>query len=1050
MNTTETSQRPPWGIALLIASVTALALVAGGILFYQHEKARIAAKHYDLIRSVAALKVGQIVAWREERLRDAKRNASDPFIRQMVTELLLHPADAILRAKVQQHLQLIKTQESCQDVIITGADGLVLLSASLPKPLAMADRITVLAHRAMASAQPVFGELVSCQTCSQVGLDVAIAMAGDHDSPMAVLILRTDVRKSLYPLLQTWPIPSPSAETVLVRREAENVLALSPNRDQSAPPLGTLIPLTRIEPPLVQAALGTRGFFYGRDYHGVEVMADIQAVPGSPWLIVAKVDQSEILAEAGEHGWFIAGLAMLGLLTTFAMPTLLLNYRQRRLYHSLYLAGQEQLLADAAQRQNAIHLAKLNRVYAMLKAVGQAIIRERTPQALFAEACRMAVEEGKFRMAWVGVLDEQTRRILAVADAGVSEDYLEHLGIVLDESPRGQGPTGLAFRSGEAVAINDIERDPSMGPWREHAMRLGYRASASLPMTVAGRVVAILNLYSDESGFFDQEETQLLAEMIGDMSFALEFMEQGKRRQAAEGELHKFFRAMEQSPVSMIITDTQGVIEYVNPKFLRVTGYGLAEVLGKNPRILKSGETSPEEYRKLWQTITAGAEWHGEFHNRKKDGTFFWERAAISPIRNEAGQVSNFLAIKEDITLQKSLEEQLAQAQKMETVGRLAGGVAHDFNNMLAVILGSTELALDQVPLGDPLRVDLEEIRSAARRSAGLTRQLLAFARKQIAVPQVLELNSAIESMLTMLRRLLGEDVSLLWRPGQGLWPVKIDPSQIDQILANLTVNARDALDRNGVLTVETANVVLDDTYCRSNPECRPGGYGQCNPESCSGDYVLLTVSDTGAGMDQDTLAHIFEPFYTTKGVGQGTGLGLSTIYGIVKQNGGHIVADSEPGEGTTFRIYLPRVGEAAAAARPQEVPEQQEPPPGNETVLLVEDEGAILQLGERILRQYGYTVLTASRPEDGLALAAAHPGPLHLLITDIVMPGMDGKELARQLVVLRPGVKVLLMSGYTADVIACHGVLEPDIPFIEKPFSKTELLDKVRQALDA
>jgi CheY-like chemotaxis protein len=373
----------------------------------------------------------------------------------------------------------------------------------------------------------------------------------------------------------------------------------------------------------------------------------------------------------------------------------------------------------------------------------------------------------------------------------------------------------------------------------------------------------------------------------------------------------------------------------------------------------------------------------------------------------------------------------------METVGRLAGGVAHDFNNMLGVILGCVELAMDQVPVGGPLRVDLETIRQAAERSADLTRQLLAFARKQIATPRLLELNSTIAGMLTMLQRLLGEDVALVWRPGPELWPVKIDPSQVDQILANLTVNARDALAQNGVLTIETANVVLDAHCCQHIPDCRPG------------DYVMLMVNDTGAGMDQATLSHIFEPFFTTKDLGKGTGMGLATIFGIVRQNNGCIIAASEPGAGTTFRAYLPRA-EAAVAGKREVGPDRQGPAFGGETVLLVEDEEAILELGARILSRGGYTVLTASRPDQGLELARSHPGPLQLLITDIVMPVMNGKELAEQVAVLRPGIKTLFMSGYTADVIARHGALEQDVPFIEKPFCKADLLATVRQVLDA
>lgn len=1051
MKTAENGQHPKVAISLLVTSLAAVLVVTGALIFYRHERQRAFDDAYDKISSVATLKVAQIVAWREERLRDGKRGASDPLLQQLLTDFLSQPANALTRERLREHLRIIQAYEACQDIIVTEVDGRVLLTASGLKPTGTEESISSVTRTAVASKEPVLGELPPCQSRAEKVLDVATTVPCNGKKPLAVLLLRTDLNRDFYPLLQSWPIPSPTSITVLGHREGQRVLCLSHGLNKPCLNSETALELSETQRPLVQAALGGRGLFHGRNGCGVEVMADLKSVPGTPWLMVTEIDRSEVLVEAEEHGHFIAGLAVLGLITCSTLTALVFIRRQHHLYQSLYQAGQKQWLTDQALLDKAGQLARLNRFYVMLKAVGQVIVRAQTPQDLYAEACRMAVEQGGFRMAWVGVADADKQLVLPVASAGVTADYLERLALVLDENkPRGQGPTGQAFRSGKAVTIDDIGSDPCMGPWRDDALRLGYRSSATFPMTVEGKVVAALSLYGAEQNCFDQHEVQLLTEMCEDMALALEFMEQGKRRQAAEDELRKFFRAIEQSPVAIVITNLDGAIEYVNPKFLRVTGYTLEEVLGNNPSILKSGETSPAVYLDLWQTIKAGGDWHGEFHNRKKDGTLFWERATISPIFNESGEITNFLAIKEDITIQKSLEEQLAQSQKLETVGRLAGGVAHDFNNMLGVILGSTELALDQVKADDPVRIDLEEIRDAARRSAGLTRQLLAFARKQIANPQVLELNGTIESMLSMLQRLLGENISLVWRPGSGLWPVKVDPSQIDQILANLTVNARDALELNGLLTVETANVVLDETYCRNTPECNPGGRCLGNPESCPGDYVLLTVSDTGAGMDQETLAHVFEPFYTTKELGRGTGLGLSTIYGIVKQNHGHIVADSEAGVGTTFRIYLPRAAATATTIKPPAPPDQREPVPGNETVLLVEDESAILQLGERILRQSGYTVLTASQSEDALALVAAHPGPLHLLITDIVMPGMNGKELAKELLVIRPGIKILLMSGYTADVIACHGVLEPDLPFIEKPFSKQDLLLKVRQTLDS
>jgi signal transduction histidine kinase/CheY-like chemotaxis protein len=380
-----------------------------------------------------------------------------------------------------------------------------------------------------------------------------------------------------------------------------------------------------------------------------------------------------------------------------------------------------------------------------------------------------------------------------------------------------------------------------------------------------------------------------------------------------------------------------------------------------------------------------------------------------------------------------TLLEQLNQAQKMESVGRLAGGVAHDFNNMLGVILGHTELALEQADPTGPLVSSLKEIRRAANRSVDLTRQLLAFARKQTIAPRVLDLNETIEGMLKMLRRLIGEDINLAWLPGSDAWLVKVDPTQVDQVLANLCVNARDAIEGVGKLTIQTGNATLDEAYCEEHPGSVPG------------EYLQVTVSDDGHGMDEEVLDKLFEPFFTTKETG--TGLGLSTVYGIVKQNNGFITVFSEPGDGTTFKIYLPRhAGEAR-----QERKEGAGKPAarGHETILLVEDEPAILKLATMVLEHQGYAVLAASGPETAIRLADEHTGEIHLLMTDVIMPEMNGLDLAKSVLSLYPDMKGLFMSGYTADVIANRGVIDEGVNFIQKPFTIVELAAKVRKVLD-
>ena len=393
------------------------------------------------------------------------------------------------------------------------------------------------------------------------------------------------------------------------------------------------------------------------------------------------------------------------------------------------------------------------------------------------------------------------------------------------------------------------------------------------------------------------------------------------------------------------------------------------------------------------------------------------------------------MQIAADITDLKKMESQLIQAQKMEAVGRLAGGVAHDFNNMLSVILGKTEMALEDIDPNQTLYADLEEIRTAAQRSADVTRQLLAFARKQAIAPKVVNLNSTIESILKMLRRLIGENIDLIWLPNEEIWPVRIDPSQLAQILANLSVNARDAIADVGKLIIETGKTTFDEAYCADHSGFVPG------------DFVQLTVSDNGCGISQETLQNVFEPFYTTKDVGKGTGLGLATVYGIVKQNDGFINAYSEPDQGTIFRIYLPRY--LAETEILEKKTSDTINPDGAETILLVEDEPSILRMTRMMLERMGYKVLAAGTPGEAIALAREYAGQIHLLMTDVVMPEMNGRDLAGNLLALYPDLKRLFMSGYTANLIAHHGLLDEGVNFIQKPFSREQLGKKVREALD-
>ncbi len=480
-----------------------------------------------------------------------------------------------------------------------------------------------------------------------------------------------------------------------------------------------------------------------------------------------------------------------------------------------------------------------------------------------------------------------------------------------------------------------------------------------------------------------------------------------------------------------------------NPAFINLFGYRDAAEVAGSPVLETIAPAERDRVVRYVADRTMGKEApnHYETKGLRKDGSIFDMEVMVSTYTfNDRVYTVGF---QRDITGRKRAEEetanlqgQLAQAQKMESVGRLAGGVAHDFNNMLAVILGHTEIALGQTAPGNPLHEDLEEIRKAAERSAELTRQLLTFARKQTVAPRVLDLNETVAGMIKMLQRLIGEDIQLEWHPSVNPWAVNMDPSQVDQILANLCVNARDAIDDVGKITIETENRTFDEDYCADHAGFAPG------------EYMMLAVSDNGCGMGKETLAAIFEPFFTTKGVGEGTGLGLATVYGAVRQNNGFINVYSEPGEGTTFSIYLPRNAGEAEEARPQGVAAPV--PRGDETILLVEDETPVLNLTTRVLEGQGYTVLAARTPGEAIRIAREYPGEIHLLVTDVVMPEMNGRDLARHLSPRHPRLKQLFMSGYTANVIANHGVLDKGVHFIQKPFPSAGLAAKVREVLDS
>ena len=506
-------------------------------------------------------------------------------------------------------------------------------------------------------------------------------------------------------------------------------------------------------------------------------------------------------------------------------------------------------------------------------------------------------------------------------------------------------------------------------------------------------------------------------------------------RLAADEQRMRLATAVEQAGEAILITDRDAHIVYVNPAFEQVSGYSSAELVGQNPRLLQSGRHAPEFYAAMWAALQAGDTWRGTLFNLGKDGVQYEVDAVISPLRNSQGEVDSYVGVERDISRERALERELIEAGRMEAVGQLAGGIAHDFNNLLTAIAGYAELLRSEVPADSESQADVDEILRAARSAAGLVRQLLAFGRRQVLEPAGLGLDVLVEQLRPMLAGLLGPRVKFEAATVGPVAPVFADPGQIEQVLVNLAVNARDAMPAGGTFRISISSVEVTPDDERSD-SIKPGP------------YVVLAAMDTGVGMDEATRSRVFEPFFTTKPAGRGTGLGLATTYGIVKQSGGYLFAESELGMGTTVTMYLPQYSGAVVTLQPAALPEP--PPGGSETVLIVEDDPAVKAIIRQALERLGYRVLISSDATEALAAAEAHGGRLPLLVSDIRLPGLAGPELAALLRPKHPGLRVLYVSGYAGDEMIQGGLLGTDEAFLAKPFSADDLARRVRLLLDS
>lgn len=1254
------------GLWVALFGATLIVLLIGAALYFWHEKNRITRQIHKELAAIGELKTEQIRQWREERLTDAEELSRDPFLNKALPEWFLRMEDAQLTAHLRERLSLEKWAKKYSDVLLLDTDGRVLFAASdAHHPVSRETKKAI--DEAITKKSAVLSKLYRCPA-GVVHID-SVAPVRDKDGQQRVLwVLRSNAESYLYPLIQSWPTPSRTAETLLVRRDGDSVVFLNELRHQSNTALSLRLPLTLSESAAVQAVLGRVGVFRGKDYRGVEVVADLRRVPHSDWFMVAKMDADELFSELTYRGGVTALFSCLFVLQVALIIVYQYRSRQvrlyRELYHSeeakckaeeqfritLYSIGDAVITTDAAgivthmnpvaeqltgQREaeavgkpltevfhivnEETHEEVENPVHRILRegqVVGLAnhtllvskdgterpiadsgapirdkngvisgvvlVFRDQSEERAAEQALRASEEryraifenaavgidvmeasgrylqvnetlarmlgytpeelrnltvfdlthpddlelsrkklhelvEGKEQtyriekryrrkngeVIWADVsvsaireadgelkltiavisditarkqAEEQMRRnavrlqalldMVAYSESG-TEDFLS---FALDQAVKlTKSEVGYVFRYDEekkvfhldgwsknvadqcritfAQRVYELEKT---GIWGEvvrqrraivindfqapHALKRGYpeghvhvQRFLSVPVTRQGRIVAGVGVGNKPS---DYDETDV-KELSVFMDHVWRIME-AKQLQESERLLAA---AIEQASEGVLITDTEGVIQYVNPALEAMCGYTREELYGQNPRIMKSGEHGLDFYRGLWGTITSGRTWSGRMVNRTKDGRLYHEEASIFPVKDAQGKVKHFVALKRDITEHIRLSQLLMHSQKMEAVGRLAGGVAHDFNNLLQVIQGFAELMLLEDDLSAQHREDLQRILHAVKGGADLVRRLLTFSRRSEFKPVLLNLNERIGNLHKLLVRLLPKNISIDLVLSDNLWNIRGDASQIEQILMNLAVNARDAMPDGGRLIVETSNLVADSHHSLAHVDMSVGR------------YVLLKVSDTGHGMDKGTLERMFEPFYTTKGLGEGTGLGLSMVYGIMQQHGGYITCASERGQGTTFNLYFPAVDELSDSNK-----EISDPTPdccGSETILLADDEELVREVGFRLLTSAGYTVLTAANGQEALGIYRQEGGRIALVVLDLLMPKMGGVQCLQELLTMDPNVKVLIASGY-AEISAQDLLATGAKGVVQKPFQVRQFLQLVRQTLDS
>jgi len=1079
-------------LLLLIFFILALGIITTGFLYYRQYERNYREEVEGQLSAVAELKVGELTQWRKERLGDGAILFRNAAFSSLVKRCFEKPEDAEAFRQLQAWMG--KYTDKYDQIRVLDTQGVSRVVVPQPRA-AMASVILQYLPDVLRSQQVTLQDFYKNEHDQRVYLAVLVPLFDEADNgrPLGALVMRIDPGTHLYPYIKYWPTPSRTAETLLVRREGHEALFLNELRFETNTALTLRVPLDHITRTAAQAALGREGIMVGTDYRRVSVVAALRTIPDSPWSLVARMDTAEVYAPIRQRLWQV--VVMMGILLFGAGACIGLVWRNQ------YICGYRERAEVAESLRNSE--VRFRRLFEAARD-GVLILDAETGKILDVNPFLMEMlgyshaeflgrsiwELGFFKdiVASQSSFSELQQKEyiryddkpLAAADGRrIDVEFISNVYLVNDrkviqcnirditerkqaaESFRqSEGRFRCLLQSVSSVAVQSYGPDGVARYWNQASEQIyGYTAQEAIGRNLLDLIIPAemreavkqamqqmaqtgqpipaseLSLQRKDGSRVSVFSSHAIVQMPGSEPELFCIDVDLTERKRMEESRARLATAVEQATETIVITDPKGTIVYVNPAFEKTTGYTCEEAIGQNPRILKSGKHDAEFYRQMWEVLCAGKVWSGRIINKRKDGTLYEEDANLSPVIDEAGMIVNYVGVKRDVTREALLEQQLLQAQKLEAIGRLAGGVAHDFNNILAVILMHASELNEDTAITLVQSDGLNEIVMAAERGANLTRQLLAFSRRQVMQLRSLDLNDVVAGVAKMLQRLIGENIELHTRLAPGDVQVWGDAGMIEQVLLNLVVNARDAMPDGGQLFIELDRIVADEV-----PDVRHKGQ--------AGDFVRLTVRDTGYGIAPEHLPHIFEPFYTTKAAGKGTGLGLSTLHGIVEQHHGWVEVESQLGQGTVIHIYLPRLLEVKPVKSEHQAVALVGG--GHETILLVEDEPSLRMLAVRVLNHYGYRVFEAANGMAALEVWRQHHSEIDLLLTDIIMPeGLSGGKLADQLLAEKAGLKVIYMSGYSGQETGNTLNLREGRKFLQKPFLPIKLVQTVRDCLD-